>query len=86
MLLGWELAATAVSACICLYHCHICTSMYTVCICLCMHVYLCILNNLEKKSLSMKCLIACMLHVCCMYFMYSDSDSLAVNGIRPARP
>ena len=59
------LGATAVFACICLYHCHIC--MYTVCICLYLHVCVCILNDLEKKSLSMKCHIACMLHVCCMY-------------------
>ena len=60
-----SLGATAVFACIRLYHCHIC--MYTVCICLYLHVCVCILNDLEKKSLSMKCHIACMLHVCCMY-------------------
>ena len=41
------LGATAVSACICLYHCHIC--MYTVCICLYLHVCVCILNDLEKN-------------------------------------
>ena len=59
------LGATAIYACICLYPCHIC--MYTVCICLYLHVCVCILNDLGKKSLSMKCHIACMLHVCCMY-------------------
>ena len=59
------LGVTAVSACFCPYHCHIC--MYTVCMCLYLHVCVCILNDLENKSLSMKCHTACMLHVCCMY-------------------
>jgi len=84
--LGWELTATAVSACICLYHCHIC--MYAVCICLYMHVCVCILNHLEKKivkyEMSYRMYVAC-----CMYFIYSDSYSVALawlSGWRPRRP
>ena len=42
-----KIEGAAISACICLYHCHIC--MYTVCMCLYLHVCVCILNDLEKN-------------------------------------
>jgi hypothetical protein len=45
------------------WHCHIC--IHTVCICLYMHVCVCP-QSVGKKSFSMKCHIACMLHACGM--------------------
>ncbi len=65
--LGWELAATAVSAFICPYQCHIC--MYTVCICLYLHVCVCVLNQLGKKVFKYE-MSYCMYVACLLYVFY----------------